>query len=99
MPSYDAKLVADQTEQQDQMRVSRAFVGFLSSVLGVDQPLTTDDAIAAQRTGQYVIANPDGSYSVQGMSVSNRQASAQAGLVLSPTLLLLAGLAFLLLRR
>lgn len=96
---YDSQLVADQTDQQDQARVSRAFVGFLSSVLGVDQPLTSDDAYAAQRTGQYVIANPDGSYSIQGQAVSNRQAGAAAGLVLSPTLLLLAGLAFLLLRR
>lgn len=98
MGSY-SDLVASQTEQQDEQRTKRAFVGFLSSVLGVDQVYTNDDASASQASGQYIIANPDGTYSRLGQPVSNIQRTSAGGLVLSPGLLILAGLAFFLLRR
>ena len=85
-PNYDA----------DEWRTKRAFVGFLSSVLGVDQTGNNVDYYAANRADQYIIGNPDGSYSALGQPVSNKQAGTVAGI---PTgFLLLAGLALLLLR-
>lgn len=94
-----AQLIADQTAQADEDRTKRLFIGFLSSVLGVDQTLNTADASPTMGAapGQYVIANPDGTYSVQGQSVSNLNIPATvAGVPVG--LLLLAGLAYVLLR-
>ena len=94
-----AALTADQAQLEDEQRTKRLFVGFLSSVLGVDQLRTTDDNNANGSTGQFMIANPDGTYSALGRSVSNQQSTVASSLGVSPGLLLLAGLAWFLLRR
>ncbi len=94
-----SQLIADQTAQADEDRTKRLFVGFLSSVLGVDQTMNGVDAVptAGNSPGQYVIANPDGTFSVQGQSVSNLNIPATvAGVPVG--LLLMAALAFVLLR-
>lgn len=69
-------LNADQVNQADTLRTNRAFVGFLSSILGVDQTYSSDDAVVGNAPGQYIIANPDGSYSAYGQSRSNLQGGA-----------------------
>jgi hypothetical protein len=92
---------ADQTAAQDQLRTSRAFIGFLSSALGVDQTMPGEDGQASNAPGIYVVANPDGTFSTVGRSTSNVQGTGSkvAGLVLSPTLLLiLLGVGFLILK-
>lgn len=91
-------LTADQEQAADEDRTKRLFIGFLTSALGVDQTYIGADGQPASQTGQYTILNPDGSYSVQGQSVSNQNTVAGA-LGLSPGLLLLIGLAFFLLKR
>lgn len=90
-----SQLIADQTEQADEDRTKRAFIGFLSSVLGVDQTMTAADAVPARGTGQFILANSDGTYSVQGQPISNlNNAPAVAGIPVG--WLLLAGLAYVL---
>lgn len=79
-----------QVQQSDEERTKRLFVGFLSSALGVDQTYSGSDQHIASAPDQYVIANPDGSYSVVGRSRSNLQSPAVATGI-SP-LLLLGGL-------
>lgn len=84
-----------EAEAADRERVFRTFVGFTAGLLGVDQTNLNDDAVAGNRTGQYIVANPNGAYSVQGQSVSNQQSllgtTASGSLVLSPVLLLIGG--------
>lgn len=81
----------------DEARTKRLFIGFLSSVLGVDQTMTGEDGLPSSPTGVYTIANPDGTYSVQGQSVSNQNTGAGAVAGISPgMLLLLVGLVFVL---
>ncbi len=90
-------LVADQAQSADEERTKRLFVGFLASVLGVDQTMNGADSVPAQRTGQYIVGNPDGTYSVQGQSSSNLNTqSTVAGFPVG--LLLLAGLAYVVLK-
>jgi t-SNARE complex subunit (syntaxin) len=84
-------LTTDQVNQASEERTKRLFVGFLSSALGVDQTYATDDAYIQQGTNQFIIANPDGTYSQVGRSVSNVQ-SVPVGLLQNPLVLL--GLAF-----
>lgn len=93
----------DAIEQQraaDEERTKRLFVGFLSSALGVDQTMTGADAGVGQRTGQYVLVNPEtGDYSVQGQSYSNRNGFQTAtGGLSATTLLIIAGLVWLALK-
>lgn len=94
-------LTAEQVQQADEERTKRAFIGFLSSAVGLDQTYANDDPFVGQQTGQYVIANPDGSYSVQGRSASNQQSitGAASGLVITPGLLVVGFLLFLALRK
>lgn len=94
-------LVADQEAMADEQRTKRLFIGFLSSVLGVDQTMVSADAAPASQTGQYVYANPDGTFSQQGQPVSNLNSGAMPATVAGfPTgLVILAGLAYLMLRR
>lgn len=97
---WDQQLVADATREADEDRTKRAFIGFLSSALGVDQTPVGQDGYMGRSTDQFSLANPDGSQSLLGRSVSNVQAGfGPAGLVISPGLLLLAGVAFFLLKR
>ena len=87
----------DPTYQADDERTRRLFVGFLSSVLGVDQTVNGVDYGAGNRADQYIISNPDGTYSQLGQPVSSQQGRAPVAGI--PTgFLLLAGLALLLLR-
>lgn len=101
MQNYEraAQLAADKADEE---RTKREFIGFLSSVLGVDQSYTTDDGrVMSWQPGQYVIANPDGTASQLGQPVSNVQraaAPAASGVTISPGLLLVLGVALLLLR-
>jgi len=89
MDNISNSLTTDQVNQASEERTKRLFVGFLSSALGVDQTYLNDDAYASSATNQFVIANPDGSYSQVGRSVSNQQGVAAAGI--SPLILLLGG--------
>lgn len=101
MNESSSGLVAAQTAQADEERTKRAFIGFLSSALGVDQTYTNDDAFAQNAPGQYIIANPDGSYSQVGRSVSNLNSSTAqvAGFAVTPGLLIIgAVLAFVAIR-
>lgn len=82
------------TYDADTERTKRAFVGFLSSALGVDQTYANEDQYVSNAPGQYIIANPDGTYSQVGRSTSSQnQGSALGGLVLTPTLLILVAVA------
>jgi len=94
----DAATNAQLVDQADQQRVQRAFIGLFASLLGSDQTNLNDDAYAANRTGQYIIANPNGTYSQQGQPVSNQQTllgTTPGGLVVSlPLLLIGAALAY-----
>lgn len=93
-----AALTADQTEQADEVRTKRLFIGFLSSVLGVDQTLNGQDGAPVRTTGQYLIANPDGTYSVLGQSVSNQNTAAATAAGFPVPLLLLVGVFLFLLK-
>jgi hypothetical protein len=94
-------LTAEQVQQADEERTKRAFIGFLSSAVGLDQTYANDDPYIGQAPGMYVIANPDGSYSQQGRSVSNQQSitSAAPGVVITPGLLVVGFLLFLAFRK
>lgn len=97
---WDEQLVADATRTADEERTKRAFIGFLSTALGVDQTPVGQDAVMGRGTGQFTVANPDGTYSVQGQAVSNVQGViGPGGLMITPGLLLLVGVAYLLLKR
>jgi hypothetical protein len=87
-----AAATADQESMADAQRAFRVFVGLGSSILGLDQTYAGDDAVPANQTRQYMIANPDGSASVQGQPYSNQQSllgTTAGGLVISPVLLIL----------
>lgn len=96
-------LTADQVNAADQERTKRLFVGFLSSALGVDQTFATDDLNPTNAPGQYIVANPDGTYSTVGKSQSNlnsTQTPVSASLAITPGLILLAAAAaFFLLKK
>ena len=84
-------------DRADEERTKRLFVGFLSSVLGVDQTFNGEDGRAQSSANQYIIGNPDGTYSQLGRPVSNVQAGTTVAGI--PTgFLLLVGLALLILR-
>lgn len=84
-------------QQADEDRTKRLFIGFLSSALGVDQTMHGEDSVPSRGTGDYIIANPDGSYSALGQPVSNlNRAPAQTVQGLPVGLLMLAGLAYML---
>ena len=84
------------TQDADEMRTKRAFVGFLSSVLGVDQTYAGQDATVGNRADQFTIADPQGNYSQLGQPVSNLNQPLAAAGVSPGMLLLIAGLVFLL---
>lgn len=60
-------------QENDLTRAMRSFVGLGVSIVGPDQNLNGEDPVATQPTGQFVIANPDGTQSVQGLAKSNVQ--------------------------
>jgi hypothetical protein len=80
-------------QDADVERTKRVFIGFLSSVLGVDQTYATDDGYISNAPGQYIIANPDGTYSQVGRSVSSQQGITAGGMVITPVMLALLAVA------
>lgn len=88
--------IVNQTAQADEDRTKRLFIGFLTSALGYDQTMTGQDGTVAGPVNQYQIANPDGSFSVQGRSTSNLNSQATAATATGlnmPLLLVLAVIA------
>lgn len=88
-------LTADQAHEQ---RSKVLFLGFLSSVLGVDQNMVADDGLPMNTADRYQIANGMGGVSVAGQPISNQQTPLAAAGVSPGMLLLFAGLVFLLAR-
>ncbi len=60
-------------QDSDLTRAQRFFVGLNTTIVGPDQNMNGEDPMVAQSTGQFVIANPDGTQSVQGIARSNVQ--------------------------
>lgn len=94
-----SSVTAEQARQADIERTKRAFVGLVGAALGVEQSYSQDDGYIVPSTGQYVIANPDGTYSQQGTSNSNLNSGLGAGFVLTPGLLLIGALLFFALKK
>lgn len=82
-------------QQQDEMRPARMFVSLLSGALGIEQTVAETDNGVSTRTGQYQTVSPYG-VSVEGRPVSNIQSAA---VTLPFGLILLAGIAFLVLKK
>lgn len=82
-------------QQQDEMRPARMFVSLLSGALGIDQTLADSDNGVSSRPGQYQTVTPYG-VSVEGRPVSNLQ---NAAVTLPFGLILLAGIAFMVLKK
>lgn len=89
------------TAKSDEERTKRIFIGALNSYLGEDNIYAGTDNQVGSPTGVYMIANPDGTASVLGQPVSNRQGgnasyNASAGITPGLALLLVVGFYFLL---
>lgn len=84
-------------EENDLTRALRLFTGMSNTIVGSDQNLNGEDPYVSNRTGQYVIANPDGTYSQMGMPRSNMQSPLQsaAGISMLP-LMFIGGLIYFL---
>ncbi len=65
-------------QDSDLTRAQRFFVGLNTTIVGPDQNMNGEDPMVAQSTGQFVIANPDGTQSVQGIARSNVQGQSQS---------------------
>ena len=94
MNETSSSLIASQVQQADEDRTKRAFIGFLGSYLGIDQTYTNADGSVNNAAGQFMIANPDGSYSQVGQSRSNLNSVAVNGFQITPQLILLGLAAF-----
>lgn len=81
--------------ESDLTRALRMFTGMANTIVGSDQNLNGEDPYASSQTGQYTIANPDGTYATMGLARSSMQTplQANAGGGLLP-LLALIGAAF-----
>ena len=75
--------------QQDDQRTKRAFIGFLSSALGMDQSYSGQDSQAVNVPRQYQTIGLNGAVGVEGAAVSSAQRQA---VMLSPTVLILGAL-------
>ena len=64
-------------QDSDLTRAMKSFVGLSTTIVGPDQNFNGEDPLVAQRTGQFVIANPNGTQSVQGLARSNVQGKSQ----------------------
>jgi hypothetical protein len=89
MDNISNSLTTDQVNAASEERTKRLFVGFLSSALGVDQTYTNQDNYVGNSADQFYIANPDGSYSVQGRARSNLQGTQQASGGIPPLLIVI----------
>lgn len=77
--------MADIVQQQDSQRTARAFISFLATATGADQSYADADGYAVNYPRQYTVIGGNG-LGVEGTSTR----AAAGGVVLSPTLLLLA---------
>ena len=64
--------------ESDLTRTLRMFTGMANSIVGSDQNLNGEDPYASNQTGQYTIANPDGTYATMGLARSSMQAPLQS---------------------
>ena len=64
--------------ETDATRANRLFVGLVNSIVGSDQNYIGQDGNPINPTGQFSIANPDGSMSVMGIARSNQQSVASS---------------------
>jgi hypothetical protein len=62
----------------DEEKAISLFLGMGNTITGPDQTYIGMDGTAVNPTGQYRMANPDGSYSVQGLPRSNLQSFGQS---------------------
>ncbi|WP_310611648.1 hypothetical protein [Limnohabitans sp.] len=84
--------------ESDWTRALRMFTGMANSIVGSDQNLNGEDPYASSQAGQYVVANPDGSYATMGVARSNLQTPLQptaAGFSIMPLLLIGGAIYFL----
>jgi len=76
-------------QESDWDRAARMFVGFSNSIVGnTDQVYAGNDTSVYNATGQFTVANPDGTYSVAGVPRSNIQPLQVAGVGLMPLILI-----------
>lgn len=85
----------NEIDRQDELRPLRMFVGAISAALGTDQTYAETDNNVSSRPGQYQSVSPYG-VSVEGRPVSNIQSAA---VTLPFGLILLAGIAFMVLKK
>lgn len=79
----------------DQNRVARAFVSFVSSAMGNDQTYAGTDGYAVNPPRQYQTIGPGGLVGIEGTSSSNGQKSVSVTATPFVFLLLAAGAFFL----
>ncbi len=87
----------------DEEKAVSLFLGMGNTITGPDQTYVGMDGTAVNQTGQFRMANPDGSYSVQGLPRSNLQTfgaaqSVNVGGFQLPGVLVLAGLGSLIMK-
>lgn len=85
----------------DEEKAVSLFLGMGNSIVGQDQTYTGMDGAAVNPAGQYRIANPDGTYSVQGLPRSNIQSfggSVNVGGMQVPGLLVLGLIGYVLMK-
>jgi len=90
------------SEAADKVRAYRMFSGIASAVLGIepDQNYASEDAYIGAPVGFHVTSDPYRGTAVQGKSTMVGTASGNGGgFVVTPALLLLAGLAFFMLKK
>jgi hypothetical protein len=88
--SYNSTVMAQ--SEDDTTRAMRFFVGLGNSITGNDQTYVGTDGYAVNSAGQYMIANPNGTQSVLGLSRSNLQGVQGAA---APSLITLGLIGFL----
>lgn len=88
------------SDQVDAARAIRMFANLASTALGVapDQNYASEDANLTNYTGQHAASDPYRGAAVQGTTVPFGQTTV-GGVVISPGLLILAALAWLLLKK
>jgi hypothetical protein len=79
-------MIDAQTQQADNLRPLRAFVGALQGYLGTDQTYANQDNVAVNPPLQYQVIGPNGQVGQEGRPVSNAQPLAMLG---SPVVLLI----------
>lgn len=79
-------MIDAQTQQADNLRPLRAFVGALQGYLGTDQTYANQDNVAVNQPLQYQKIGPSGQVGQEGRAVSNAQPMA---ILTSPVVLLL----------